>query len=141
MNPDLRDQWLPKRLRMLARQTLHPAFWSRPRFIASPCSPTLALTLSLVLALGTGCAGSGETPGIPTDPQQLAEEIALLESRIESDRHALEDLVTQPKGESNPELHSNQTWREIADRLSVDTRLLEQLKELEVPGAQPTARP
>jgi hypothetical protein len=88
-----------------------------------------------------GCAGSGETPGIPTDPQQLAEEIALLKSRIESDRHALEDLVTQPEGESNPKLHSNQTWREIADRLSVDTRLLEQLKELEVPGAQPTARP
>ena len=105
-----------------------------------PLGATASLAL-IAFAFATACAGTTGGPPIPTDPAARAAEITRLEASIARDRHALEDLVTRSKDETQGALHDDAELREIANRLASDVRWLDQIKQSQIPPREPTASP
>ena len=107
--------------------------------------PRASVLLGMVaglVALSSGCLADGadraREPLPPLDAAELSalraandehsKEIAELLASIERDHQRLEELVTSPRADDAPPLHDDETLREIAERLSRQTRRLEALR-------------
>lgn len=91
-----------------------------------------AIGAGLCFVLGTGCVGIGDAAS-RSDPQataspETAAEIARLEDSIAADRAALAQFVTEERDLDLDPLHTDEALREIADRLTSETRRLESLR-------------
>ena len=76
-----------------------------------------------------GClSDKGANPAPASEPESRTQQIAALEESIARDRRALEGLVTEPRSEKTEPLHSDAVLREIAERITAETRLLERLR-------------
>ncbi len=94
----------------------------------------------VIAALGCLSGGPTEPPELP-DADARDRQILTLERSIARDRRSLEDLVTKPRDENMQELHDDAVLREIAARITVETRRLRTLRSQHGPSGDRAPTP
>ncbi|MBJ20353.1 MAG: hypothetical protein GY910_20045 [bacterium] len=85
--------------------------------------------LTIVLMPLLGCLMSTTANlAAPPEIETRAQRIAALEESIARDHRTLEDFVSEPRDEESEPLHEETGLREIAERISAETRRLEKLR-------------
>jgi len=91
-------------------------------------SAVVLLCAGFLMAVMGCLSDKAANPATSSDPESRTQQIAALEESIARDRRSLEALVTEPRSEEAGALHSDAVLREIAERITAETRLLERLR-------------